>query len=248
MPRKKTKLKKQQRSRGTDPETSSSSSSSSDIVSDMCYPDVEKIEREVRGEWSGDRGVEVTVVWAGQVVGRRALSKFRERTLTLSFTDELDLLHCSEGSEGRGGGGSGKGSWRKVDLVFRIPTSANNISNLNSVSIMSDDMFNLFLTNTQDTYLGTSVESMRQLFSECDGQKEGTKKEKIFNYLEFRYLLETWKRFKAIGIPKPEIDLVPDTLYLGFDSGNKNRLFIKIIHLTAREHLVNINMVSLDRG
>ena len=250
MPRRKRRSKQQERPRGRDPDTScsSSSSSSSDVVSDMCYPDVENIEREVRDEWAGDRGVEVAVLWAGQVVGRRAISKFRERTLTLSFTDELQFSDSGGNIEEQGGEGSDGGSWTKVNLVFRLPSRAENLSSLNSLIISSDNMFNLFLTNTRDTYLGTSVESMKQLQSGRDGLTGETKNEKIFNYLEFRYLLETWKRFKAIGIPYPEIDLIPDTLYLGFDCCNKNGLFIKIIHLTAREHLMNINMVSLDRG
>ena len=250
MPRRKRRSKQQERPRERDPDTScsSSNSSSSDVVSDICYPDVENIEREVREEWAGDRGVEVTVVWAGQVVGKRAISKFRERTLTLSFTDELELSDSGCDIEKRGGEGSDGGSWTKINLVFRIPSRPDNPSSLNTLNISSDNMFNLFLTTTQDTYLGTSVESMKQLQSGRDGQTGGTKNEKIFNYLEFRYLLETWKRFKAIGIPYPEIDLIPDTLHLGFDCGNKNGLFIKVIHLTAREHMMNINMVSLDRG
>ena len=246
MPRRK-HLSKQTRTlpRDRSPDTSSSSSSS-DKVSDICYPDVEVIERSVKGERDGDRGLEVAVIWAGQVIDRHTVEKIMGRTLTLNFVEGQDGPHSA-------GEGSEPGVGSRFNFVFRLPPRAKSAPK-HPVIITCDFMFNLILTHTQDidtdTYLGTKTDSMKKLFCGYHKQNEGdlTRKneEIIFNYLEFRYLLETWKRFKAIGIPYPEIDLIPETLYLGFNIENKNGLFIKIVHLTSREHLNSINMASED--
>ena len=242
MPRRKRPTKPAARPREADrsPEdTSSSNSSSSDKVSDICYPDVEVVERSVRGESDGDRGLEVSVIWAGQTIGRRTVDRIRGWSVSLDFSDGRGVGTSLESLVERG---EGSAAVSGSNFVFRLPQIA--VSGLNPVTITCDRMLNLYVVNTQETYLGTKTDShaMRRLF--CGSSAGGSlKNEEIFNYLEFRYLLETWKRFRAIGIPYPEIELIPDTLYLGFNREKKNGLFIKIVHLTAREHMATVASV-----